>query len=94
MLNADWTTKLTKTQFEMEFSCQWNGPGIYYSNGAKIGLGTNDSLIAVCSERDTDKLWHSITLDNEVIYVYVYNDRDVAEILNLFHGIPTRIDKG
>ncbi len=93
MLNCDWSTKLTKNQFEVEFSCQWKGPGIYYSGSVKFNLGKNDSLLAICSERDTDKLWHSITLDNELIYVYVYNNRDIATILNLIIGVPTRSDK-
>ncbi len=84
MLNSDWQTKVTPSQFEDEFTHRWDGPG-YYKAG-------KDTLIVVNPGRDTRALWHHASKPDEVFDVHVYNDRNIATVLNLFVGLPMRGD--
>lgn len=85
----DWSISGTVEYLEKELvRFKFDGPGIYamYDPGRKDG-----SLLVVPLDRDEEKTWHkALESPDEVFRVYVFDGRQVADMINLVARAPSR----
>ena len=82
-LQADWTEIWSKEEAERElFNFKWNGPGIYITD--------SDSLLVTPLCRTFESTWRKNSRPGELFKFYIYNNRNITEIINQFSNAPVR----
>lgn len=85
-IGADWTVIKTGPELELYFSMRFKfeGPGVYFHG--------KDSMIIVPIVR-CDNPWAKTWPKDTQFRVYVWNNHDISQTINLLVNAPTRYDE-